>query len=115
MVRNDLLVAPALEKNGNDKHKIYLPYPDEWFPMNLRADEPLGTPLLTKVDGGSRLKYNCQISDQDGQIPYTCPIYIREGASNIDPELAFLVRTDISFQELSFPRSKFGIMCLTLL
>jgi hypothetical protein len=79
MVRNDLLVAPALEKNGNDQHKIYLPYPDEWFPMNLRPDEPLGTPLLTKVDGGSRIKYNCQISDQDAQIPYTCPMYIREG------------------------------------
>lgn len=114
MVRNDLLVAPALEKNGNDKHKIYLPYPDEWFPMNLRADEPLGTPLLNKVDGGSRLKYNCQISDQDGQIPYTCPIYIREGASDAYLE-GIILSIDISFQELSFPRSKFGIMCLTLL
>ncbi len=79
MVRNDLLVAPALDKNGNDKHKIYLPFPDEWFPMNLRPDEPLGTALLPKVDGGSRLKYNCLVSDQDAQIPYTCPMYIREG------------------------------------
>ncbi|KAK0716079.1 alpha-1,4-glucan lyase [Lasiosphaeris hirsuta] len=61
MVRNDLLVAPALEKTGNDKHNVYLPFPDEWFPMNLRADEPLGVALLPK-------------------IPYTCPMYIREGA-----------------------------------
>ena len=81
MVRNDLLVAPALEKDGNDQHKMYLPYPDEWFPMNLRADEPLGIPLMKKVDGGSRIKYSCLISDQDSQIPYTCPMYIREGTA----------------------------------
>jgi len=80
MVRNDLLVAPALKKNGNDRHRIYLPFPDKWFPMNLRADEPLGTPLLTDVEGGTRIKYNCIISDDDNQVPYTCPMYIREGA-----------------------------------
>lgn len=74
MVRNDLLVAPALNKDGNDKHKIYLPYPDGWFPMNLRPDETLGTALLNRVDGGSRIKYNCLVSDQDSQIPYTCPM-----------------------------------------
>lgn len=48
--------------------------------MNLRPDDPFGVALLQKVDGGSRLTYNCLVSDQDGQIPYTCPIYIREGA-----------------------------------
>ncbi|KXX73549.1 Alpha-glucosidase 2 [Madurella mycetomatis] len=80
MVRNDLLVAPALDKDGNDKHKIYLPFPDSWFSMNLRPDEPLGTALLPRVNGGSRLRYNCLVSDQDNQIPFTCPMYIREGA-----------------------------------
>jgi hypothetical protein len=87
MVRNDLLVAPALDKNGNEKHKLYLPYPDEWFPMNLRPDEPLGTPLLSKVDGGSRIRYNCLVSDEDGQIPYTCPMYIREGGDRLSKSL----------------------------
>lgn len=81
MVRNDLLVAPPLKKDGNDKHRIYLPYPDGWYPMNLRPNEPYGVSLPTKVDGGSRITYGCQISDQDTQIPYTCPMYIREGMS----------------------------------
>ncbi|KAK5651788.1 hypothetical protein OQA88_11655 [Cercophora sp. LCS_1] len=80
MVRNDLLVAPALKKDRNDRHKVYLPFPDEWFPMNLRPDEPLGVALLPKVNGGSRLRYNCLISDNDEQVPFTCAIYIREGA-----------------------------------
>lgn len=80
MVRNDLLVAPALDKANTSKHRLYLPYPDTWFPMNLRPDEPLGAPLLARVDGGSRIRYNCQVSDQDGQVPYTTAMYIREGA-----------------------------------
>lgn len=37
LVRNDLLVAPALYKERvRDRRKLYLPYPDSWYPMNLR-------------------------------------------------------------------------------
>ncbi|KAJ3541782.1 hypothetical protein NM208_g4436 [Fusarium decemcellulare] len=80
MVRHDLLVAPALvPESKRQKRKLYLPYPDKWYPMNLRPDDPIGVPLDFPVDGGSRVKYNCLISDQDKQFPYITPMYIREG------------------------------------
>lgn len=80
MVRNDLLVAPALiPESKRSTRKLYLPYPDKWFPMNLRPDEDLGAPLLAPVNGGSRVEYDCRLSDQDSQLPYITPMYIREG------------------------------------
>ncbi|KAH7002467.1 glycosyl hydrolases family 31-domain-containing protein [Ilyonectria destructans] len=80
MVRNDLLVAPALTpESKRQTRKLYLPYPDKWFPMNLRPDEPIGAALAPAADGGSRIEYSCLISDQDTQIPYITPMYIREG------------------------------------
>ena len=80
MVRNDLLVAPALiPESVSNVRRLYLPYPDRWFPMNLRPDEPIGAPLAPAADGGSRINYSCLISDQDSQLPYITPMYIREG------------------------------------
>ncbi|KAI5919462.1 glycosyl hydrolases family 31-domain-containing protein [Camillea tinctor] len=81
MVRNDLLVAPALVPERKHRtRKLYLPYPDKWYAMNLRPDEALGVPLGNSAEGGSRIEYDCLISDQDSQLPFTTPMYIREGA-----------------------------------
>ncbi|GKU08319.1 unnamed protein product [Fusarium langsethiae] len=81
MVRNDLLVAPALIPESKRRtRKLYLPYPDKWFTMNLRPDEELGAPLIEPANGGSRIEYDCRISDRDSQLPYITPMYIREGA-----------------------------------
>ncbi|CAF3441856.1 hypothetical protein SNK03_007732 [Fusarium graminearum] len=80
MVRNDLLVAPALIPESKRRtRKLYLPYPDKWFTMNLRPDEDLGAALIEPANGGSRVEYDCRISDQDSQLPYITPMYIREG------------------------------------
>ncbi|OCK81473.1 glycoside hydrolase family 31 protein [Lepidopterella palustris CBS 459.81] len=78
MVRNDLLVAPPLDKKKSQR-KLYLPFPDEWYQMNLRPDDSLGMALSPKAYGGSFVTYYCPISDQEGQIPYVMPMYIREG------------------------------------
>ncbi|KAH7134411.1 glycosyl hydrolases family 31-domain-containing protein, partial [Dactylonectria macrodidyma] len=81
MVRNDLLVAPALlPESKRQTRKLYLPYASRWYSMNLRPDEPIGAALSPAVEGGSRIEYNCLISDQDSQLPYITPMYIREGA-----------------------------------
>lgn len=82
MVRNDLLVAPALIPEAKRQtRKVYLPYPDKWYAMNLRPDEPLGAALASPAEGGSRVEYSCLISDQESQLPYITPMYIREGKS----------------------------------
>ncbi|KAI8650703.1 Gal-mutarotas-2 domain-containing protein [Fusarium keratoplasticum] len=81
MVRNDLLVAPALfPESKRQTRRLYLPYPHKWYPMNLRPDDPIGVALPAAADGGSRIEYSCLISDQDSQLPYITPMYIREGA-----------------------------------
>ncbi|KAH7188137.1 glycosyl hydrolases family 31-domain-containing protein [Fusarium flagelliforme] len=79
MVRNDLLVAPALlQEKDRATRRLYLPYPDKWFPMNLRPDD-LGVPLNKAANGGDHIEYDCRISADDAQIPYITPMYIREG------------------------------------
>lgn len=79
-MRNDILVAPELlQQTTESRHELYLPYPDFWYPMNLRADEKLGQKLERKVKGGAHVFYDCAISDQDSQLPYVNPMYIREG------------------------------------
>jgi hypothetical protein len=85
-VRNDLLVAPALiRQSERGTRKLYLPYPDTWFQMNLRPDdteeEPYGKALGPKVAGGTHHEYTCTISDNPSQIPYTTPMYIRGGTT----------------------------------
>lgn len=86
MLRNDLLVAPALVPESQEPIRtLYLPYPDAWYPMNLRPDDPIGVPLLQKVEGGTRVDYSCLISDQESQLPYITPMYIREGRTTNRP------------------------------
>lgn len=93
LVRNDLLVAPALYKESQRKtRKLYLPAPDDWYPMNLRPgtklhlDGVLAQPLSPKVNGGSYVDFDCHISPDEKQLPYATPMYIREGA--IIPQMA---------------------------
>lgn len=84
MVRNDLLVAPALlPESKRQTRKLYLPYPDKWYPLNLRPDDPIGVALPSAADGGSRIEYSCLISDQDSQLPYITPMYVREGKFSV--------------------------------
>ncbi|GFP51923.1 alpha-glucosidase 2 [Trichoderma asperellum] len=81
LVGNDILVAPPLRAEAFfDRHEVYLPYPDEWFPINLYPDEPLGTALNPAIEGGSRIFCKCNISLEDDHIPRITPMYIREGA-----------------------------------
>ncbi|KAI1098294.1 glycosyl hydrolases family 31-domain-containing protein [Jackrogersella minutella] len=84
LVRNDLLVAPVLYKQSQrTTRKLYLPYPDAWYPMNLRPDtDPSapGAPLEPKARGGSYVIYDSHIAYEDSQLPYITPMYIREGA-----------------------------------
>ncbi|KAG4291512.1 hypothetical protein FPRO06_13733 [Fusarium proliferatum] len=80
MVRNDLLFAPALTPGSKRQiRKLCFPYPDKWYSMNLRPDEPLDAPLLSVAEGGSRISDNCQFSDEEKQMPYITLIYTREG------------------------------------
>jgi hypothetical protein len=73
-------VAPPLRAEAFfDRHEVYLPYPDEWFPINLYPDEPLGTALNPAIGGGSRIFCKCNISLEDDHIPRITPMYIREG------------------------------------
>lgn len=75
-------MAPQLDSEsqpGGSIRELYLPFPDHWFPMNLRADEPLGRPLEAYAPGGRRVHYDARISDNEEQIPYSTPMYIREG------------------------------------
>lgn len=78
LVRNDLLVAPQLFAQ-KDRRSLYLPYPNGWYAMNLRPDDQLGVALSSKVDGGSKISYDCRISPEENQLPYAVPMYIREG------------------------------------
>jgi len=93
LVRNDLLVAPNLYKESQRKtRKLYLPAPDGWYPMNLRPgtklylDGILAQPLTPKVSGGTYVDFDCHISPDEKQLPYTTPMYIREGG--IIPQMA---------------------------
>ncbi|EKG12891.1 Glycoside hydrolase family 31 [Macrophomina phaseolina MS6] len=81
MVRNDILVAPQLEQK-RARREIYFPSTNSWFPLNLRPhyDDGIGEPLQPRVQGGANISYDCHIAAQDGQLPYVCPMYIREGA-----------------------------------
>ncbi|PQE17387.1 alpha-14-glucan lyase protein [Rutstroemia sp. NJR-2017a BVV2] len=85
LVRNDLLVAPALFKQSeHSRRKLYLPAPDGWYPMNLRPGTTLGGILAErlnpKVSGGTYVYFDCHIAPNEEQLPYVTPMYIREGA-----------------------------------
>lgn len=77
----DLLVAPVMQKQSDKSNtvSVYLPYPNGWYPFNLRPDSP-GVALAPKVRGGSYIDYDAHIDWQEDQLPYITPMYIREGA-----------------------------------
>ncbi|KAG8709468.1 hypothetical protein FRC12_001227 [Ceratobasidium sp. 428] len=84
MVGDDLLVAPILwpqADRGNVTRTVYLPRPASWWQCNLRADGPdAAIPLGMKFRGGSLIPYDARMSDQEHQIPWITPTYIRYGA-----------------------------------
>jgi alpha-glucosidase (family GH31 glycosyl hydrolase) len=84
LVRNDLLVAPVLYKQSTrQKCRLYLPYPDAWFPLNLRPDTIPSAPgekLGPRATGGSYVEFDARIAFEDSQLPYVTPMYVREGA-----------------------------------
>ena len=80
MVRNDLLIAPVIEKesdeNGHGKRDVYLPAGSRWYQFtNNRC------PLGDVIEGGSNVsEFDAHINNDPGHIPYIVPMYVREGA-----------------------------------
>jgi alpha-glucosidase len=79
-VRNDLLVAPILDKqaadNGHGKRDIYLPDGSNWYAY-MDNKFPLGP----AVEGGTTVRdYDAYISDEPWHLPFILPMYVREGA-----------------------------------
>ncbi|KAL0258807.1 hypothetical protein SLS55_006311 [Diplodia seriata] len=81
---NDILVAPSLhQESERARREIYLPSTSSWYPMNLRPCEDgssIGEALLPKAAGATYVDYDCRISAEESQLPFVCPMYIREGA-----------------------------------
>lgn len=89
-------------EKGDSVTSVYLPYPDAWYPMNLRPDtdpNSPGAPLEPKVRGGSYIDYDARIDYNESQLPFVTPMYIREGAIIPQQEVRLAVpdrtRTDI--------------------
>lgn len=88
MVRNDLLIAPVVEKqsadNGYGKRDVYLPAGSRWYQFRGRK-----CPLGSVIDGGVNIsQFDASINEDEGHIPYIVPMYVREGAvlPEIEPE-----------------------------
>lgn len=85
MVRNDLLVAPVLIPHSwRPSRKLYLPYPDRWYALNIRpydttSIDNFGEALQEPVAGGKKIEFDAHISTDEAQLPYQTPMYIREG------------------------------------
>lgn len=80
MVRQDLLIAPMLEKesdeNGHGKRDVYLPAGSRWYQF---VDNRC--PLPAVIEGGTNVcEFDAHISSEPGHIPYIVPMYVREGA-----------------------------------
>lgn len=85
MVRNDLLIAPVLEKesesNGCGKRDVYLPAGSKWYQFKDGKSR-----LGRAVEGGTNVsEFDAKISDDEAHIPFIVPIYVREGA--VIPEI----------------------------
>ena len=79
MVRQDLLIAPVLEKqtasNGYGKRDVYLPLGGGWYQFTDNK-----SPLGTMLPGGTNVsEFDAHISDDEGHIPYILPMYVRSG------------------------------------
>lgn len=80
MVRNELLVAPVLEKessvNGHGTRDIYLPAGNQWYQFNNHQ-----APLQPALDGGTTvMDFDASINNDPGHIPYIVPLYVKAGA-----------------------------------
>jgi alpha-glucosidase len=80
LVRNDLLVAPILDRqsdtNAYGRCDVYLPVGSDWYAFmdNKR-------PLLSAVEGGTTVRdYDAHIDDNPDHIGFIVPIYVRAGA-----------------------------------
>ena len=87
-VRDDLLIAPVLEKQSHEnaygKRDVYLPAGSDWYCF-MDNKKPLGE----AIEGGTTiLDYDAHISHDDGHIGFLLPIYIRAGAiiPTLEPE-----------------------------
>lgn len=94
-VGQDLLVAPIMTRqtdaNGSlepqsrpvGKREVYLPQPDDWYPLNLRpgVDGYNHEPLKANIDGGTTLMWDGAINNDPAHIPYINPMFVREGTS----------------------------------
>ncbi|CAE6345185.1 unnamed protein product [Rhizoctonia solani] len=95
-VGDDVLVAPVLGpqivpgRPDDQTRMIYLPRPDSWWQFNLRADGPNSSVALgPRFDGGTLMFYDARMSDNEAQIPWMNPMFVRYGAiiPQIDPRL----------------------------
>lgn len=80
MVRDQLLVAPVLEKgseaNGYGKRDVYLPAGNDWYQFTNHE-----RPLLPKIEGGTTISdFDASIYDDPRHLPYIVPMYVKEGA-----------------------------------
>ncbi|KAI0485577.1 glycosyl hydrolases family 31-domain-containing protein [Xylaria cf. heliscus] len=106
LVRNDILVAPVIyPQSRRATRKLYLPYPDAWYPLNLRPDTDPAQPgqaLQPRASGGTYVEFDSRIAYEDSQIPYVTPMYIREGA--IIPQIEVRLSTpDRTQSERDYP------------
>ncbi len=82
MVRNEILVAPILEKEScasggkAGKRDIYLPAGNKWYQFKNHK-----SPLADAVEGGTTVcDFDATINSDEGHIPYIVPLYVKEGA-----------------------------------
>ncbi|WP_235919665.1 TIM-barrel domain-containing protein [Heliomicrobium undosum] len=80
MVRNDLLIAPVLEKQSQEnsfgKRQVYLPAGSRWYSyMDNRR------PLQASVEGGTTIgDFDASINADSNHIGFIVPMYVRHGA-----------------------------------
>ncbi|MZP42434.1 hypothetical protein GTO89_05185 [Heliobacterium gestii] len=80
MVRNDLLIAPVLDKqsraNGFGRRQVYLPANSRWYNyMDNRR------PLQAPVEGGTTIwDFDASINTDSNHIGFIVPMFVRHGA-----------------------------------
>ena len=80
MVRNELLVAPVLEKqseaNGFGRRDVYLPMGNDWYQFTNHQK-----PLKAALVGGSMVsEYDASINGDMEHVPYIVPLFVKAGA-----------------------------------
>ncbi len=82
MVRNEILVAPVLEKEVSINGKkvgtrdVYLPAGNRWYQFTNHR-----SPLMDAIEGGTTvIDFDATLNNEEGHIPYIVPLYVKEGA-----------------------------------